>query len=166
MHSTTAAPSSWMKVRERLSERDPGQPLVGLHAKVFAFEKGSRARVFLGSANATGAAFTRNLEILVELIGSSGKLGIDALCGGTEDEPGLRALFARYSAREPGRMMTRRPRSLTLPVELSPGWRLVDRSRRVTQAGRLPTDRSQNFLTLSRRVSTAGRLLQRETAGR
>ena len=85
-----------------MSERDPGQPLVGLHAKVFAFEKGSRARVFFGSANATGAAFTRNLEILVELIGSSGKLGIDALCGGTEDEPGLRALFARYSSQEPG----------------------------------------------------------------
>ena len=76
---------------EGLSERDPGRPLVGLHAKVFAFEQGGRARVFLGSANATGAAFTSNVEILVELVGPLAKLGIDQLCDGTDDEPGLRA---------------------------------------------------------------------------
>ena len=83
---------------KKLSERDPGQPLVGLHAKVFAFEKEGRARVFLGSANATGAAFTRNLEILLELVGPSARLGIDRLCGGSSDEPGLRALFSTYTA--------------------------------------------------------------------
>lgn len=55
---------------ERLSPRDPGRPLVGLHAKVFAFEVGQQARLFLGSANATGAAFKSNVEILVELVGS------------------------------------------------------------------------------------------------
>lgn len=86
---------------ERLSEHDPGRPLVGLHAKVFAFEHGGRARVFFGSANATGAAFARNVEILVELVGPVAKLGIDRLCEGTDEEPGLRALFATYSALEP-----------------------------------------------------------------
>jgi hypothetical protein len=83
--------------QERLSPGDPGRPLVGLHAKVFAFEQDGRARVFLGSANATGAAFTRNVEVLVELVGSVENLGIDRLCSGTGDERGLRSLFASYT---------------------------------------------------------------------
>ncbi len=74
---------------------DPGRPLIGLHAKVFAFEENGRARLFLGSANATGAAFHRNVEILVELKGSATVLGIDRFWSGTED-PGLRSLFYEY----------------------------------------------------------------------
>ena len=88
-------------VADRLSPRDPGRPLVGLHAKVFAFEQHGRARVFLGSANATGAAFTNNVEILIELKGSIEHLGIDRLCDGSEDEPGLRSLFTVYARFEP-----------------------------------------------------------------
>ena len=42
---------------EHRTQFDPGRPLAGLHAKVFAFEQGAQARLFLGSANATGAAF-------------------------------------------------------------------------------------------------------------
>lgn len=84
-------------VEERRTPLDPGRPLIGLHAKVFAFEKANRARLFLGSANATGAAFNRNVEILVELVGPVATLGIDRLCGGTADEPGLRGLFKTYS---------------------------------------------------------------------
>ena len=80
----------------RSSPDDPGRPLVGLHAKVFAFEDESRARLFLGSANATGAAFNNNVEVLVELVGPATVLGIDRLCDGTGDEPGLRVLFNRY----------------------------------------------------------------------
>jgi hypothetical protein len=82
---------------DRLSPHDPGRPLVGLHAKVFAFEQHSRARVFLGSANATRAAFMANIEILVELTGSIEHLGIDRLCDGTIDEHGLRSLFTSYT---------------------------------------------------------------------
>ncbi len=85
---------------ERLSPLDPGRPLVGLHAKVFAFENEGRAHIFLGSANATGAAFDNNVEILVELIGSAAVLGIDRLCDGTDDEPGIRALFTDYHRAE------------------------------------------------------------------
>ena len=83
-------------VDDRLSLHDPGRPLVGLHAKVFAFEEGDRARLFVGSANATRAAFQTNVEILVELIGSTAALGIDRLCSGNDDERGLRALFNPY----------------------------------------------------------------------
>ena len=86
---------------ERSSPDDPGRPLVGLHAKVFAFEDGGRARLFLGSANATGAAFNNNVEILVELAGPAAVLGIDRLCDGTQDEPGLRDLFTTYRGPDP-----------------------------------------------------------------
>jgi hypothetical protein len=78
------------------SPDDPGRPLVGLHAKVFAFEDNSRARLFLGSANATGAAFSSNIEILIELVGGIAALGIDRLCDGTEAERGLRDFFLDY----------------------------------------------------------------------
>jgi hypothetical protein len=93
--------SDFGAVTDRLSPRDPGRPLVGLHAKVFAFEQHGRARVFMGSANATGAAFESNLEILIELTGSIEHLGIDRLCAGNADEAGLRSLFMPYSTSEP-----------------------------------------------------------------
>ncbi|MXY38981.1 MAG: hypothetical protein F4Y62_04155 [Rhodospirillaceae bacterium] len=88
--------------QEGSSSDDPGRPLVGLHAKAFAFESKGRARLFLGSANATGAAFTSNVEVLVELAGPIAVLGIDRLCAGTNDELGLRALFQRYGGRGSG----------------------------------------------------------------
>ncbi|WP_420612706.1 hypothetical protein [Candidatus Spongiisocius sp.] len=85
----------------QLSPSDPGRPLVGLHAKVFAFEQDGQARLFVGSANATGPAFENNLEILAELQGPVDKLGIDRLTEGNGDEPGLRALFDAYCRSDP-----------------------------------------------------------------
>jgi len=76
-----------------LAASDPARPMRGLHAKIFAFETGGQARLFCGSANATGAAFNSNVEVLFELIGPVERLGVDAICGGTDDEVGLRALF-------------------------------------------------------------------------
>ena len=81
---------------DRSSPLDPARPLAGLHAKVFAFETGDRARLFMGSANATYSAFHSSVEILVELTGPTATLGIDRLCGGTSDEPGLREWFISY----------------------------------------------------------------------
>ena len=84
---------------DKLSHFDPGRPLVGLHAKIFAFEEHGRARLFVGSANATGRAFANNVEVLAELIGPIDALGIDRLCSGIDDEPrepGLRELFCPY----------------------------------------------------------------------
>ena len=82
------------------SPHDPGRPLVGLHAKIFAFENEGETRLFVGSANATGAAFSSNVEVLLELIGRGRELGIDRLFDGTCDEPGLRRLFVTYHRRE------------------------------------------------------------------
>ena len=101
---------------DQTSPQDPGQPLAGLHAKVFAFETGDRARLFVGSANATRSAFHTSIEILVELMGPAATLGIDKLCGGTEDEPGLRDWFISYT----------RPKNGPVPL---PDTSVLDRAR-------------------------------------
>ena len=82
------------------SPDDDRMELVGLHAKLFLFENGREARLFAGSANATSAAFERNVEVLVELIGKTKNCGIDALLG-TGDDPRLetlRSLLQEYRA--------------------------------------------------------------------
>ncbi len=85
------------QARPQYSPSDPGRPLVGLHAKVFAFEHDGSARLFVGSANATGPAFnSSNVEILAELRGPLAELGIGRLTEGNGDEPGLRDLFDCY----------------------------------------------------------------------
>jgi hypothetical protein len=53
--------------------------LRGLHAKLYVAESGWDARLWTGSANATAAAFTANVEFLVELRGKRSDVGIDAL---------------------------------------------------------------------------------------
>ena len=74
----------------------PALPLRGLHAKAFVFEVGATTHWFLGSANATLAAFRTNIEILLELKGKTKKIGIDAVCSGDDDEPGLEDLFREF----------------------------------------------------------------------
>lgn len=52
----------------------------GLHAKLYFFDLPDRTtRIFTGSANATGAAFSKNLEFLVELSGRTKDVGIKKL---------------------------------------------------------------------------------------
>lgn len=70
-----------------------GTLLAGLHAKCYVVEDGDAARVWTGSANATEAAFTRNVEFLVELTGKKAACGINALLGGNE---GLQELLQPY----------------------------------------------------------------------
>ncbi len=53
-----------------------------LHAKLYAVERNRVAHLFIGSANATDAAFNRNVEILAELTGPPKLFGVDALVGG------------------------------------------------------------------------------------
>jgi hypothetical protein len=60
-------------------------PLVGLHAKVFVADAGWSAHVWTGSANATRAAFNRNVEFLVELRGKRKDCGTEATLGTPED---------------------------------------------------------------------------------
>lgn len=59
-------------------ELDVGTPLSGLHAKLYVADRGRYASVWTGSANATNAAFSRNVEFLVKLVGKKGKCGVDA----------------------------------------------------------------------------------------
>ena len=62
-------------------------PLAGLHAKVYVIDDGWKARVGMGSANSTSAALgdlPRNVEFMVELVGSKSRFGIDALLAPTQ----------------------------------------------------------------------------------
>jgi hypothetical protein len=57
---------------------------LGLHAKVYLFERGSNTHLFVGSANATNAALLvgTNVEVLVELVGKSSRVGgVEKLLG-------------------------------------------------------------------------------------
>ncbi|MEU5786806.1 phospholipase D family protein [Micromonospora purpureochromogenes] len=75
--------------------------LSGLHAKVYVVEKGRQARVLLGSANATDAAFSGNVELLVELVGSRTQWGIDALLGPGAGFREILEPYERHDATEP-----------------------------------------------------------------
>ena len=73
--------------------------LAGLHAKLYLFEANRKAHLFVGSPNATGAAFWQNVEVLVELIGPAKNCGIAALLG-SDDDPRhdcLRSLLQEFS---------------------------------------------------------------------
>jgi hypothetical protein len=55
--------------------------LSGLHAKVYVVERDRQAHVFIGSANATDAAWGGNDEVLVEIVGRPASYGVDAAIG-------------------------------------------------------------------------------------
>ncbi|MDN5765558.1 MAG: phospholipase D family protein [Humibacillus sp.] len=77
-------------------ERTPVSLLTGLHAKMLVVEphgRAQRARVFIGSANATGAAFGGNVEFMVELEGPRRLLGVDVFMG---VDGSLRSLVEEY----------------------------------------------------------------------
>lgn len=76
------------------SSIETDQMLGDLHAKLYIVETNRRARVFMGSANATDRAFNGNVEILCELSGGSTRLGIEAMLG--ENSP-LRGILEQYS---------------------------------------------------------------------
>jgi hypothetical protein len=66
----------------------------GLHAKAYVADMGNGARVWVGSANATDAAFESNVELLVELSGIKSRLGVKALLEqGSPATPGLGSLL-------------------------------------------------------------------------
>lgn len=86
----------------QLSADDDEEPksqtfLTNLHAKVFVVERARLAHLFVGSANATGGAFSGNVEFLCELVGSVAKFGVDALVG---DDAPLRSMLTPYVASE------------------------------------------------------------------
>lgn len=68
-----------------------GAPLSGLHAKLWVADDGKDAHIWMGSANATQAAFTKNVEFLLQLTGSKSKMGIESLLGGEGLAPLVKA---------------------------------------------------------------------------
>lgn len=56
-----------------------------LHAKAFIFDQGWDAKLWLGSANATNAAFQRNVEFMVGLLGKKKRLGVESWQNGLRE---------------------------------------------------------------------------------
>lgn len=71
------------------------EPTAGLHAKVFVWEDGTVAHTLTGSANATTAAFSRNVEASVVLTGRRAATGVAAVL----DDPslGFRSVLQSYT---------------------------------------------------------------------
>ncbi len=63
-------------------------PLRGLHAKLFIVDAGRTSKIWTGSANATMAAFERNVEFLIELTGRASQHGVRALLKESDDAEG------------------------------------------------------------------------------
>lgn len=72
---------------------DAPSGLRDLHAKLVVIERSKRAHVFVGSANATDAAFAGNVEVLCELDGGHSKLGVATIL---DAENGMGALLVAY----------------------------------------------------------------------
>ena len=79
-------------------EGDAASPLSGLHAKLFLADDGWNAHIWTGSANATDAAFGRNIEFLVQLKGQKSRHGIGCLMapGSPKQRGGFRDLLSSY----------------------------------------------------------------------
>jgi hypothetical protein len=81
---------AWIEDAEELEQSDsrnvPSEEAGtrGLHTKLYIADAGWDASVWLGSANATDAAYKRNVEFLVELKGKKSALGIDAFLTSSE----------------------------------------------------------------------------------
>jgi hypothetical protein len=61
---------------------EEAEPLRGLHAKIYAANRGHRASLWVGSANATDAGLRQNVELLIELHGSRWHCGVEAVLDG------------------------------------------------------------------------------------
>lgn len=67
--------------------------LSGLHAKCYVSDVGSDTLIWSGSANATEAAFSGNVEFLVQLTGPKSACGVDRLLTGNKDSAGFRDIL-------------------------------------------------------------------------
>jgi hypothetical protein len=77
------------------------ETLRGLHAKIYVGDAVGGSTIWIGSANATNAAFSDNVEFLISFTGPKRIAGVDAvLNGGNEDELGLRKLLVPYQPPE------------------------------------------------------------------
>ena len=87
-------------VAEAEAENDVAETLRGLHAKFFVFEHRAKARLLIGSPNATTAAFDTNVEVACELRGHTRDAGIDAVLAHDSAEVSLLNLLTAYAPPE------------------------------------------------------------------
>ncbi len=78
-------------------------PLLGLHAKLYVLEAGWNVTLLTGSANATTAAFSDNVEVLAALVGPRSKCGIDALLREAKGQSSLRSFLEEFVPGERGK---------------------------------------------------------------
>lgn len=83
-----------------LVDSGEGEILRGLHAKLYVADSGDEARIWTGSANATHAAFSGNVEFLVELSGERSVCGIDRILETPQDSMGFMNLLQSYQPPE------------------------------------------------------------------
>lgn len=74
--------------------------LRGLHAKLYAADSGMESKLWTGSANATHAAFSGNVEFLVELVGETHASVIDLILDGPKGATGFADLLYPYTSPE------------------------------------------------------------------
>ena len=72
------------------------EELSGLHAKLYVFDQGWNARLWTGSANATEAAFSKNIEFLVGFTGKKSACGVDVVLGPRQGATTLADLLVEY----------------------------------------------------------------------
>jgi hypothetical protein len=85
-------------------------PPAGLHAKLYVVDDGWDAHVWTGSANATSAGFSRNVELLVQMTGKKSLLGVQRFL-----ESGLSEMIQPY-ARGTGPTVSQIERELELKL--------------------------------------------------
>lgn len=69
----------------------------GLHAKLYVTDHGRNSHVWTGSANATTAAFTQNVEFLIELVGSKSTCGVDVFLDATREQSKFSDLWEPFN---------------------------------------------------------------------
>ncbi len=87
--ATPADPASGTE----LSAADPATALVGLHAKVLAFDDGWNTTVVTGSANMTTAGWSSNVEVVAALTGRKSRIGIATMVDPQPEKPCLHDLL-------------------------------------------------------------------------
>jgi hypothetical protein len=151
--TSAALPGDGQTVPGDGSREAIGRPeLDGLHAKLYVLERGRRASLYTGSANATDAAFNTNVELLVELTAPRHHLGIDRLLAVDDAGTSFRTLLEEHRPADddPGDptaaeqlvvdldRLQRALGQLRYDLELSPETESEDLRATLTAVGNLP----------------------------
>ena len=76
------------------------ETLTGLHAKLYITDAGWKSSLWTGSANATNAAFSRNVEFMVEMVGKKSDIGVDAFLKRLKGQTRFADLLHKFQVQE------------------------------------------------------------------